>query len=77
MACMIATSGRVVVVPFAIVNRDPHFSWIAVIQIVSASVVAAGTIVLWIGHVRIVIKSIQVGRALLAPSCTESLSVNG
>ena len=46
--------------PFFVVDRDPHLLWIAVVQTVFAAVVLVVVIVLWVVHVRIMVKPIPV-----------------
>ena len=60
----------VVVVPFLVVNRDSHFSGIAVVKTIRAAVVVVAPVVLWVRDVRIVVEAVQILGTLLAPSCS-------
>ena len=53
---MIPACLGIVVLPLAIVNRDPHFLGISVVQVIGAAVVLAVPVVLWIVYIRIVVE---------------------
>ena len=58
----------IVVVPFAVVDRDSHLGRIAVVQAIGAAVVLVAPEILWVVHVGIVVEAIPVlGRIGLTP----------
>src|SRR6185436_10548386 len=60
MAAVIFSPIGVLVVPPAVVNRDPHLGRIAVIEAVSAAVVLAAPEILGVIHVGIMIEAVPV-----------------
>lgn len=54
----------VVVVPSLVVNRDPHLSWIAMVQAVGTTVVLVTPVVLRVRYVRVVVETVEVLRSL-------------
>ena len=71
MSPVISTSTWVVVLPRLVVNRNPRFSWIAMVKAVSTASVLVAPVVLRISDIGIVIKAIPVLGTLLAPSRAE------
>ena len=66
---MVPTWAWVVVVPLLVVNRDPHFWRIAMVQVVRTAVVLVAPIIVWVRDVRVVIKAAQVlGRLTDTPT---------
>ena len=70
---MVTSWCGVVVVPVSVVNRNPHFGWVTVVEAVGATVVLVSPVVLWVGHIGVVIKPVHVLGVLLAPSCAVGL----
>ena len=50
----------IIVVPLFVVDRYPHFRWIAIVQTIAAAIVLIGPEVLWIVHVGVVIKAVPI-----------------
>ncbi len=74
MAGVVLAAVRVVVVPAAIVDRNPHLRRISVVQAICAAVVLVAPEVLGVVHVGIVVEAIPVlGRIGLTPSSAISL----
>ena len=68
MTPVVSPSAWVVIVPRFVVNRNSCFGRVAIVEAVSASSVEVAPIVLRVGDVGIVIKTIPVLRTCLAPS---------
>jgi len=67
-------SVRVIVVPLFVVDRDTHLGRIAVVQAIGTTIVLVAPEILWVVHVRIVIKAVPVLRVVRrAPRATVSL----
>ena len=75
MAPVVSTWGWVFVVPAAIVNRDSHFLWIAMVQRVAAAVVVVAVEVVGIVDVRIVVETVEVVHRLLATTPNGSVAL--
>ena len=66
--------GRVFVAPMAVVNRNPHFGRIAVVQTVGAAVILVTPKVLWVVDVRVVVEPLPVcGVVGIGPRAAVSL----
>lgn len=71
---MITLASWVVIVPLAVVDRNLHFRWIAIIHAVRTSIIFATVIVLWVVNVGVVHEAIEIARcAISAPSRTVRL----
>ena len=66
VAGVIAAIAWVVVVPLFVVDRDPHFLWITVVQAVAAAIVFLTIEILWVVHVRVVVHAVPVAAGGLA-----------
>lgn len=60
----------VFVVPLAVVHRNLHFGWVAIVHAVATAIVFATVEVLWIEDVRIVVESRAVAIASGGPHRT-------
>jgi len=75
MTKVVPARAWVVVVPLLVVNRNSHFSRIAVVKAIGAAVIVVAPIVLWVSDVRIVVEAVQILGTLLAPSCSVGLGL--
>ena len=62
MSPVITSGRRVVVVPVSVVNRSPHFCWVAVVKAIGTAIVLVAPVVLGIGYIRVVVELVQVHR---------------
>lgn len=60
VAPVVAAWCWIVVMPSLVVDRDPHLSWIAIVQAVGTAVVLVAPVVLWVRYVRVVIEAVEV-----------------
>ena len=67
---MVLAGLGVLVVPLLVVDGDPHFLWIAVVQALGALVVVGAVEVLRIPHVGIVVKPLPVLRIVAVAPLT-------
>ncbi len=71
MAPVVWSTGRIIIIPLAIIDWDLHFGWIAIIHTIAAAIVLVAVEVLWVIHVRIVLESRIVSAASsTTPSAT-------
>ena len=63
MSAVEHAAGRIVVVPALVVDRDPHFGRIAVVQAVGTAVVLVPPKVLRVVDVRVVVEAVPILRA--------------
>ena len=69
MAPMISLSGRIVIVPLAIVNWDLHFCRISMVETIATAIILVPIEVLWVVHVWIVIESLVIAIAGCSTPC--------
>lgn len=60
MAGVVPLRSGIVIRPLAIVDRNLHLGWIAIIETIGAAVVLVSPEVLWIINVRIVLETIVI-----------------
>ena len=75
MTPVVTAWGWVFIVPAAIVNRDPHFLRIAMVQRIAAAVVVVAVEVVGIVDVRIVVETVEVVHRLLATTPNGSVAL--
>ena len=74
MATMVRSGGRIIIVPFFVVDRNSHFGRIPVVQTVGTSVVLFRAEVLWIVYVGVMVEAVPVLTARCSsPILTEGL----
>jgi hypothetical protein len=57
---VVTPSVGIIIVPSAIVDRNPHFGWITVVQAIRASIVFISPVVLRVVDIRIMVESVPV-----------------
>ncbi len=57
---MVSTAIWIVIVPPAIVDRNPHFRWISMVETIRTPVVFMSPVVLGVVDVRIMVESVPV-----------------
>ena len=60
MTAVKASSVWVIVVPATVIDRNPHFGRVAVVETISATVIFVSPVVVWIIDVRVVVESFPV-----------------
>ena len=60
MSAVVQPRARIIVVPLLVVDRNSHFRWIAVVQTIAAAIVLIRPEILWIVHIRVVVKAVPI-----------------